>query len=323
MGKGESTKILQRTNKTREKRRAKRRRQKTIQAAYWCPEQTATKHQQQHQQQQQLRRNRIYRNIAFAFQNWNITSTKWFSLCLPLDVLRLFLPSFAWLFIIFRLSAHKHKHRRMCVKRSAVRVADIRSSYISIRSTHTLIRVQHPFVYIRSERVRITYMKNRIYGWCLCVRVCVPVPVPVSFFTFHLTRSLQPFTHFLYEWLAAICLSLSLFCSNHTHTCVLLIFWVFIIFHCIAYVWALSVCVCAWLFSFFYSLAALALLTFSRGNCNGEYECVCVFVKWIRIDFCLWNSSYRIVIHTGTAHTTPRCRCMCEWVCTHEHGVCM
>lgn len=42
------------------------------------------------QQQRQQHRNRIYRNIAFTFQNWNITSTKWFSLCLPLVVLSVF-----------------------------------------------------------------------------------------------------------------------------------------------------------------------------------------------------------------------------------------
>lgn len=68
------------TNKTREKRSEEQSREEDKKR---CKRHSGAPNKKQH-------RNRIYRNIAFAFQNWNITSTKWFSLCLPLNVLSVF-----------------------------------------------------------------------------------------------------------------------------------------------------------------------------------------------------------------------------------------
>lgn len=96
---------------------------------------------------------------------------------------------------------------------------------------------------------------------CVCVRACV-----FPYFSFN-TSTPEPFTHFLYEWLAASCLSLPIpvestrihaFCS----------YFGCLLFSTVSFVWVLALCACAfaWLFSFFYSLAAFALLTFRRGK---------------------------------------------------------
>lgn len=53
--------------------------------------------------------NRIYRNIAFAFQNWNITSTKWFSV--PANSMFSFFFSFrSHDCLLFSVCLHTHAY---------------------------------------------------------------------------------------------------------------------------------------------------------------------------------------------------------------------
>lgn len=87
------------------------------------------------------------------------------------------------------------------------------------------------------------------------------------------------FTHFLYEWLPAACLSL-FSCSACTHA-----------FAHILGVYYFPLCIssnllcvsCVLVFFLFFSLVMLLSIDYFY-----SVLMVCVFVKWIRIDFCLF-----------------------------------
>lgn len=142
-------------------------------------------------------------------------------------------------------------------------------------------------------------MKNGIYGWCfvtehifLLVDVCVRCahlsfvlfwPFFFSVVPFSVECSGRLSNISLYQWLCQLLVS-PYFISNHTHTCVSLIF---------LGVYYFPLCPCvyvfAWLFSFFLLTCCCRCSCFiarllARQLCDG----VCAFVKWIRIDFCLW-----------------------------------